>query len=839
MKTRIDDRLAEFAMEAIDNDGITGERLQELLDYTREQFGLDIVYVLERVSEDNVFAFNRMSVSRPEYDNRGQLLHLPDDEYEDALHMYDDDPVCGYNLDSVSGTEGISDCVLHYGFVRKRAKSYEGSIGFQHFSPRKWSEEERDALRKLGNLCKSYFSLSIAEGVEEQLLERLQRERAQYRDALVKGSEYSYSFDITEGLVRERMMTSRGVSMVANVGMSLPAHYDDVCKAYVESGKVSLLDGSIRECLSCEGLTRRFKEGDVSPEYEYYYKEMDIYIRVTVYMYENSLTGHIHGLVVAKDVTVQKKRENAQREALEAAYTAANQANAAKTRFLSSMSHDIRTPMNGIIGMTAIAAAHLEDRNRVSDCLVKITSASKQLLGLINEVLDMSKIESGKVELQNEEFSLPEFFEELLSVAKPRLRSKRQDFSVSITGIKHEKVIGDGQRLRQALMNLISNAVKYTPDGGKIRISVTEKPINRPKVACYEFIIEDNGIGMSKEFLAHLYEPFTRANDLRVSKTEGTGLGMSITRSMIQLMNGSIDVESEVDKGTKFTVTVFLGLQDEEKAAAIEKFVDLPILVADDDEDAGESTCLVLSELGMKGEYVLSGEEAVERVEQRHMDNDDFFAVILDWKMPGMDGVETTREIRRRVGDGIPIIILSAYDWSDIEVEARKAGANAFISKPLFKSRLTYLFRELLDDDKAEQNVSELEEYRNSDYEGCRVLLVEDNELNKEIAVELLKMAGLDVDYAADGKEAVEKVEGGARYDIILMDIQMPVMDGYEATKRIRKLGTDYVKNVPIIAMTANAFAEDAIAAKQAGMNEHISKPIDIARLGKLLKRWL
>ncbi len=838
MKTRIDAGIEKFAVDAIDNGGIDEERLQELLDYTRKSFGLDIVYVLERISEDNIFSYKCMSFSKPEYDVRGQRLHLPDDEYEAALHMYDDDQVCGYNLDSVSGTEGVSDCVLHYGFVRKRARSYDGSIGFQSFTSRIWTEEERDALRKLGNLCKSYLSLSIVEDIEERLMERLRLERAQYRDALVEGSEYSFSFDVTEGLVHERVVTAHGIELAESVGLDIPFSYDEMCKLHVKKNWIRMRDEGTKDCVTCKGLIQRFREGNTNPEYAYYYAEEDIYIRVMVYMYEDRESKHIHGLVVANDVTASTKREEAQKKALEAAYEAANQANDAKTKFLSSMSHDIRTPMNGIIGMTAIAAAHIEDRNRVSDCLVKITSASKHLLGLINEVLDMSKIESGKVELQNEDFSLPEFFEEMLSITKPQLKKKHQDFSVSITGIKHERVIGDGQRLRQALMNLISNAVKYTQDGGKIKLAVTEKPVNKPKFACYEFIIEDNGIGMTEEFLSHLYEPFSRANDLRVNQTEGTGLGMSITKSMIQLMNGSINVESEVNKGTKFTVTVFLGLQDEEKLAGCEKFIDLPILVADDDEDACESTCLVLSELGMKGEYVLSGGEAIEKVEERHRVGDDFFAVILDWKMPELDGIQTTREIRRRVGDGIPIIILSAYDWSDIETEARQAGANTFISKPLFKSRLTYLFRELLDNTGGEKATSELEEFRDSGFTGS-ALLVEDNELNAEIAEEILKMAGLRVDYAADGKEALEKVSKGGRYDIIFMDIRMPVMDGYEATRLIRGLPLDYAKDVPIIAMTANAFAEDAIAAKKAGMNEHISKPIDLTRLRRILNKWL
>ncbi len=841
MKTRIDEAISRFTMEALEQNGVSDSAVQELLDLTREQYDLDIVYVLEKISEDNLYTYKYSSVSKPEYDAHGFVASITDDEREAAIHMYDDDPVCDYNIGSAAENSTVSDCVLHYGFVRKKMSSYDGSIGFQCFKPHVWLDEEKDALRKLGLCYKAILSVDLAEGVFEHLYDRLNLERRQYRDALLKGSEYSFSFDITEGLLCNRIITAHGMDLLEEVGLSIPAKYDDLCAASMKKHKAIMDNGSAMDCLTCEGLLRRFEAGDVSPEWEYYSAANKSYVRTSVYMYQDQENGHIHGLLMAKNITEAREQEEKQRRALQDAYDAANQANAAKTKFLSNMSHDIRTPMNGIIGMTAIAAAHIDDKKRVEDCLAKITSASKHLLGLINEVLDMSKIESGRVELQEEEFSLSDLLDSLLTLPKMQIKEKHHDFSVVVSGIKHENVIGDSQRLQQALINLISNAVKYTPDGGIIRMYITEKPINRKKIACYEFILEDNGIGMSQDYMEHLYEPFVRASDNRINQIEGTGLGMPITRTIIQMMNGNIHVESEINKGTKFIVTVFLKIQDVDEKESYDSFVDLPILVADDDKVACESTCMVLSELGMKSEYVMSGQEAVECVERRHQHDDDYFAVILDWKMPGMDGVETTREIRRRIGDHVPIIILSAYDWSDIESEARKAGANAFISKPLFKSRLTYLFHELLENKRGENTASPLESIQKESFEGKRALLVEDNELNAEIAGEILDMAGLSVEYAKNGKEAIDifSKAGDGYFDIIFMDIQMPVMNGYDAASTIRTLPKSCAKDIPIIAMTANAFAEDAIAAKNAGMNEHIAKPIDLDRLIKILIQWL
>ncbi len=685
------------------------------------------------------------------------------------------------------------------------------------------------------------FSVPLSEGVNEHLYLALEQERKQYRDALVQGSEYSFSFEVTGGFIREKVVTAHNKNLISSLGLSLPADYDTFNSLFLEKNKIRLLDEDMASCFSCAGLTEMFDKGISNPEAEYYNPVEDSYMRVSVFMHRDKETDHIHGLFMATDITEAKKKQENQKQALLAAYEAANQASAAKSSFLANMSHDIRTPMNGIIGMTAIAGTHLDDKERVSDCLSKIMVASKHLLGLLNEVLDMSKIESGKIELQDEEFNLPDLVDDLITIVKPQIEAKHHEFFVSVRGIEHEKVIGDSQRLRQVFLNLLSNSIKYTPAGGKVQLILSEKHIRRKDVGCYEIVFEDNGIGMSKEFLEHLFEPFTRAEDIRVAKIQGTGLGMAITQNIVQLMDGKIDVKSQPDKGTKLTVTIFLKLQEGGESISYDKLVDLPILVVDDDLATCEYTCEMLSDLGMLGEYVLCGEDAVKRVVTRHEAEDDFFAVILDWKMPGMDGMAVTREIRRQVGDDVPIIIISAYDWSDIEVSARAAGADAFLSKPLFKSKMVYLFKEILGNKKQLQGLSTLKAIQKDNFSGKRALLVEDNELNAEIAGEILGMAGLEIEYAKDGKEALDKMaeaEAGY-YDIVFMDIQMPIMDGYEATRAIRSLPGDYPRTVPIIAMTANAFMKDVQACKEAGMDEHIAKPLDLDHLFKVLNSWL
>ena len=591
--------------------------------------------------------------------------------------------------------------------------------------------------------------------------------------------------------------------------------------------------------ISPENIRRNLQGENDIYKFEYCSLDENTYKIASFIPLEWDGTKLVKVLLASMDVSQEKKAEIESHKALKEAYRAAENASRAKTDFLSNMSHDIRTPMNAIVGLTAIAGANIENQDKVVECLGKITKSSRHLLGLINEVLDMARIESGRMSLAEEDFSLPELVDNLLTLTNPAIDEHHHQLEVHVEHIEHEAVCGDSLRIQQAFVNLMSNAIKYTPDGGNITFTIKEKPNGFSELGCYEFSIEDNGIGMTPEFQKIMFEPFSRADDHRTTKVQGTGLGMAITRNIVNLMNGDIQVESAPNKGTKITVTVYLKLQKDEKEQEKELF-DLPVLVVDDDKTSCESTVETLREIGIAGEWVLTGKEAVERCAARHETARDYFAVILDWKMPEMDGIETARRIRECVGQDVTIIILTSFEFSEIEEEARAAGVDAFVAKPLFRSRLTATLRQFTSGKKEKNARNYLEDFAKTDYTGKRLLLVEDNDLNREIATEILGMTGVTVETAENGKIAVEKVAAAPEnwYSLVLMDIQMPVMNGYEATAAIRSLPGSRGK-VPIIAMTANAFAEDVQLAKNTGMNEHIAKPLDLNKLNDVLKQWL
>ena len=617
-------------------------------------------------------------------------------------------------------------------------------------------------------------------------------------------------------------------------------HWTDGVKSYamhlvVDDDKVHFL----------EELSLPYIKDNRGHDYSFTYgKKLDgdiFYLQARVAYVDTSDGGWV-AVVGTRNIDDLIKKEKKQEAALREAYYAAESASKAKTDFLSSMSHDIRTPMNGIIGMTAIAASHLDDKERVKDSLEKITKASRHLLSLINEVLDMNKIESGKVQLAEDEFNLSDLIENLINMTSSQITEHNHTLNVNVSGVQHENVIGDSLRIQKIFTNLMGNAVKFTPDGGRIRLTISERPSRQEKVGCYEFVFEDNGIGMSEEFMDHIFEPFTRAEDGSERRTQGTGLGMTISRNIARMMGGDIKVESTLGVGSIFTVTIYLKLQD--KNENLEKrFVDLDVLVADDDELSLESSLDILSSMGMKVEGVNNGKDAVEKVVSRHSEGLDFFAAILDWKMPGMDGIEATRKIRQKVGNDVPIIIISAYDWSEIEEDAKRAGANAFIGKPLFKSRLEKTFSSILgkEEEKPVDKYISLSDLEALKLQGKRALVVEDNDLNMEIACEILKTTGMSIETAIDGIEAVDLITSSpdGYYDIVFMDIQMPKMNGYDATRAIRAQNRPYLKQVPIIAMTANAFAEDVHAARTVGMNWHISKPLELHALKSVLERFI
>lgn len=529
--------------------------------------------------------------------------------------------------------------------------------------------------------------------------------------------------------------------------------------------------------------------------------------------------------------TLNEKLQNSQHD-LKLALLQAESANSAKTAFLNNMSHDIRTPMNAIIGFTSLAASHIDNKERVRDYLRKIGTSSEHLLSLINDVLDMSRIESGKVKIDEKPLHLPDLLHDIRTIIRPSVTSKQLDFLIDTVDVIDEDIIADKLRLTQILLNILSNGVKYNENGGTISLRIRQEKKAPKGCATYHFIIRDTGIGISKEFQEHIFENFSREETATVSGIQGTGLGLAITKKIVEMMGGTIHLESEEGVGSEFDVCLTFKLNGEKTVyRKIDSLQGLRVLVADDDTDTCLSISSMLTEIGMRSEWTVSGKEAVVRTKHAVDMGDEFYAYIIDWLMPDMNGIETVRRIRRVIGDSSPIIILTAYDWSDVEEEAREAGVTAFCEKPLFMSELRNILSQPM---KITEPVPEPVIISPK---GKKILLVEDNELNQEIAVEILKEAGFIVEVAENGAVAVAKMTAAkpGQYDMILMDIQMPVMNGYEATRKIRALESEYCRNIPIIAMTANAFEDDRTMASQVGMNGYLTKPIQIDQMLKTI----
>ena len=703
--------------------------------------------------------------------------------------------------------------------------------------------------RKEGRACKVLVLRQNITGLKEKELKAkaeitlASRKERQYRIAITSSAFCTFEFNLTQDLIEHDVLSTidgRQASLLDSVGLQAP------CPASLcfERWKTLILEESLEEysaVVNPEWLKQNFERENPEVTVDYWARasaSQQMCVRQSFVMTQDDVTGDIMVMVVSKDITAQVRKQREQTQALQEALMQAQHANSAKTTFLSNMSHDIRTPMNAIIGFTTIAVSHIDNKQQVQDCLQKVLSSSNHLLSLINDILDMSRIESGKVQINEQECNISELTHNLVNIIQPQVKAKQLELFIDTFDVANEDVIADALKLSQVFVNLLSNAVKYTPAGGTVSFRIQQRTTFHRGYGDYVFLVKDNGIGMSQDFVQHIFEPFEREASTTKTGIQGTGLGMAITKNIVEMMGGTITVKSEKGKGSEFRVELSLKLQDVEKnAAQIKELEGLRALVVDDDCDSCESVVRMLHQIGLRAEWTTSGREAVYRAKSAHNEGDSYHTYIIDWQMPELSGIETCRRIREAIGQDAPIIILTAYDWTDIEEEAKRAGVTAFCAKPLFMSDLKSVLL-------AANNLIEKEEaasWTQADFGGKRVLLVEDNELNREIAEVILEETGFQVETAPDGTDAVDMVRRSEEgyYDAVLMDVQMPVMDGYEATRAIRALRREDVKALPIIAMTANAMEEDKEAALKNGMNAHIAKPLDIDLFLSVLSKYL
>ena len=703
--------------------------------------------------------------------------------------------------------------------------------------------------RREGRASKALFLRQNITGLKEKelkaqaVISQANRKERQYRIAIASAAFSTFEFNLTRNLIERdvvRMVDGRPVSLLERVGLKAP------CQASVcfENWKSYILGESLEEysaVVNPEHLMERFEQGEAEVTVDYWGQVPErepMCVRQSFIMTRDDKTGDVMVMVVSKDITAQVQKQREQTQALQEALMQAQHANSAKTTFLSNMSHDIRTPMNAIIGFTTLAVSHIDNQNQVRDCLQKVLSSSNHLLSLINDILDMSRIESGKVQIKEQECNISELTHNLVNIIQPQVKAKQLELFIDTFDVSNEDIIADALKLSQIFVNLLSNAVKYTPAGGTVSFRIIQEATFHRGYGDYVFLVQDNGIGMSQDFVEHIFEPFERESSTTKTGIQGTGLGMAITKNIVEMMGGTIRVQSEKGKGSEFRVELSLKIQDVEKnAAQIQELEGLRALVVDDDCGSCESVTRMLKQIGMRAEWTTSGREAAYRAKSAHNEGNSYHTYIIDWQMPEMSGIETCRRIRAAIGHEAPIIILTAYDWTDIEGEAKEAGVTAFCAKPLFMSDLKSVLL-------AANNLAEKEEaasWTEADFSGKRILLVEDNELNREIAEAILEETGFVVESVPDGTDAVEKMSQVEEcyYDAILMDVQMPVMDGYEATRTIRALPRKDVKTLPIIAMTANAMEEDKEAALKNGMNAHIAKPLDIDLFLSILGKYL
>ncbi len=691
-------------------------------------------------------------------------------------------------------------------------------------------------LRENGELIYQRFLLDCTEQ------KRLEKEKDRRQRELIQALSVEYSlvcfFELNTGvgrLLRNNDENGRNFGDIFDGKISLEESLERYINTFVYEEDRKML----RQFTSLDRLREKSQSENLySGNYRVCRGEEIEYFQMKVVRAgaPDGSRGIVLGL---RSVDAEIRSEMEQKNLLEDALMQANRASRAKSVFLSNMSHDIRTPMNAIVGFTALALTHIDHREQVEEYLGKIMTSGNHLLSLINDVLDMSRIESGKIHLEEKPCRLPDILHGLRNIIQADIRAKQLELYIDAVDVVNEDIYCDKLRLNQVLLNLLSNSIKYTGAGGIVSMRIMQKKGAPAGYASYEFHIKDNGIGMSKEFAARIFEPFEREKNSTVSGIQGTGLGMAITKNIVDMMNGVIEVESEQGKGTEFTVCFTFRLNAEGKEPRdIPEFKNCRALVVDDDFNTCDSVSYMLQEIGMRAEWTLSGKEAVLRTRQAHDRGDEYLVYIIDWLLPDMNGVEVTRRIRKEMGDDVPVIVLTAYDWSDIEQEAKEAGVTAFCSKPLFFSELRNCLNSVVGRPQAGEKD---EESKNVKRRSGRILLAEDVELNQEIAVTILEDAGFEAEVAENGKIALDMLEKSSPgyYQLVLMDVQMPVMDGYTATKHIRQLENRELASIPIIAMTANAFEEDRQEALRCGMNGHIAKPIDMNNLFTILDQNL
>ncbi len=702
-------------------------------------------------------------------------------------------------------------------------------------------------------LYRENMASPIVEGVVQDVSEH-------YNYIITQAEEHEQEKKRRIDLEAEAMQLMKGISdtydMIISANLSkntyhmvshdryqkLSAEYEGVFDELIQNGVKSvppLHKDSFYGAFSREALLQAYRAGkkDVYLEHQQYDPHGELHwVSTHVIFTENSRNDDIMEITLSQNIDERVSKELENQLILQNALHSAEKANEAKSDFLSSMSHDIRTPMNAIIGMTTLASKHLNDQEYMKNCLNKMALASNHLLTLINDVLDISKVESGKMTLNPIVFSLADTVSNLVNIVRQQIGDKCQKFDVRVHDIKKEYLFADELRLNQIFINILSNAVKYTPEGGHISMDLKEEFIAgvSDKVRLI-YVVEDTGIGMSKEFQENMFDSFSRANPEKYGDVQGSGLGLTISKNMIDLMGGTIECESEVGKGTRFTVVLELPIAERIMSDLI--LPAMEVLLVDDDEIFLESASNTLRQMGILPECVNNGREAVKRSVERHLQGNDYPVIIVDWQMPGMNGIETIREIRAKVGKEVSIIVISAYEWQEIELLAKEAGADGFISKPFFPSNVYENMMRILGLHADARTEEELDTWR-PNIAGMNVLVAEDNNLNWEIAEEILKMYRVTAARAENGRMCLDMLRQSedGEFDVVLMDIKMPLMDGYEATIQIRKDKREYVRNIPIIAMTADAFSEDVQRCKDIGMNGHIAKPLNISNLVSVLE---